>query len=94
MGFPCTQCGQCCKNIGKVEALEQFHFGDGQCIYYKEGVGCKIYSTRPNVCRIDEGYELFFADLISHKEFYKKNAEICNELQIDNGIDKQFRVVL
>ena len=94
MSFPCTQCGQCCKHIGKLKALEQFHLGDGRCIYYEESVGCKIYSTRPDVCRIDEGYTLFFSDVISHQEFYQKNAEICNQLQIENGIDKQFRVEL
>ena len=94
MNFPCTQCGLCCQQIKGVQALENYHLGDGLCIYYEASVGCEIYQSRPDICRIDEGYVLFFTKIISHQDYYQKNADACNKLQIKNNMDKRFRVKL
>lgn len=94
MSFPCTRCGLCCKAIHKVAELSDYHDGDGICRYYSERAGCVIYETRPLVCRIDEGYELFFRDRISHSEYYAKNAECCNALQEKAEMDKRYRVTV
>ncbi len=94
MSYPCTQCGLCCKNIQSVESLSTFHLGDGVCINYDDSVGCTIYNERPDVCRIDEGYKKFFSSVISFSDYYKKNAEVCNQLQKTAGMDNKFRVIL
>ncbi|GAB0003490.1 hypothetical protein VN1242_09490 [Helicobacter pylori] len=48
-------------------------------------VGCAV--------RISPGL-LSLLGLMPVKEFYAKNAEICNALQEANHMDKSFRVVL
>lgn len=94
MSFPCTKCGLCCQNISKIEQLKEFHSGDGVCKYYIINEGCSIYEHRPDVCRIDEGYIKFFSEIISHSDYYQKNADVCNQLQEKNNIDINFRVIL
>ncbi|WP_374759877.1 YkgJ family cysteine cluster protein [Iodobacter sp.] len=94
MSFPCTKCGQCCKNIGKIKQLSEFHLGNGICIYFNENVGCTIYQSRPDVCRIDEGYTKFFSSLMTLDEFYEKNAAVCNKLQEDKDMDIIFKVII
>ena len=94
MSFPCTQCGQCCKNIKDIVQLADYHTGSGICVHYEDGIGCNIYNTRPDVCRIDEGYKNFFSDKIGLSDYYQKNAEVCNQLQEAAGVNKQYRVIL
>jgi Fe-S-cluster containining protein len=94
MSFPCTRCGQCCLHIANIAALTSFHNGDGKCLHYDVRVGCVIYATRPDVCRIDDGYLNFFADSMSLTDYYQANATVCNQLQQDNGISQHYRVIL
>lgn len=94
MTFPCTKCGLCCKNIDKIPQLSHYHAGDGICFHYNDDVGCTIYANRPDVCRVDEGYQKFFSLLIKKQDYYIKNAQICNQIQIANNLDEKYRVVL
>ena len=94
MTFPCTQCGLCCKNIDKVPQLDGYHAGDGICFHYNENVGCTIYANRPDVCRVDEGYQKFFSLLMTKQDYYIKNAQICNQMQTASNLDEKYRVVL
>ncbi|MDW1821580.1 YkgJ family cysteine cluster protein [Vibrio sp. Vb1018] len=94
MSYPCTKCGLCCKNIKSVIALHEYHSGDGVCKFYVESEGCSIYEQRPIYCRIDEGYKELFSKVITLKEYYKKNAEVCNQLQEENKLDVYYRVNL
>jgi len=94
MSFPCTQCGLCCQNIDKLELLRDFHPGDGVCIHYQPGVGCMIYEQRPLACRVDEGYQVFAGDLLSREEYYRGNAQVCNQLQEAAGFPRDWRVKL
>ena len=89
--FPCTRCGLCCKHISGIEALREFDQGDGVCKFYADSVGCQIYQDRPPVCRIDESHAAFFPAWPKH-EFYQKNAEVCNQLQEQAGLDSSYRV--
>ncbi|MDU9803556.1 YkgJ family cysteine cluster protein [Helicobacter pylori] len=82
--FPCTSCGLCCKNITGIIELIGFGAGNGVC---------KIYESRPLICRIDEAHKKLYSH-IPLKEFYAKNAEVCNALQEANHMDKSFRVIL
>ncbi len=91
--FPCTRCGLCCQQIGHVDALKALDRGDGVCRNYDPGAGCRIYETRPLLCRIDEAYEVYFREK-SREVFYQENAEVCNALQEKAGVDLIFRVKL
>ncbi len=92
MSFPCTKCGQCCKNIDKVKELSYLDRGDGTCIKFLEGEGCSIYDSRPILCRIDDGYDRFFSNIITRSNYYKGNADVCNSLQREMNLDESFRV--
>ncbi|GAA9827835.1 YkgJ family cysteine cluster protein [Helicobacter pylori] len=81
--FPCTSCGLCCKNITGIIELIEFDAGNGVC---------KFLDLETN-CRVDEVHKKLYSH-IPLKEFYAKNAEICNALQEANHMDKSFRVVL
>jgi hypothetical protein len=49
-GRECGECGKCCEVLGIDTG--QIHKAAGlTCQHYKEGCGCKIYETRPDVCR-------------------------------------------
>ncbi|GAA9640501.1 hypothetical protein HCM100_06140 [Helicobacter pylori] len=54
---------------------------------------CKIYESRPLICRIDEARKKLYSH-IPLKEFYAKNAEVCNALQEANHMNISFRVIL
>lgn len=92
MSFPCTKCGLCCQKLDKSDILSNFHDGNGVCKFYHSFIGCVIYTTRPDVCRIDNGYEKFFLNKISLKEYYQLNAKICNQLQVERKVPEKFRV--
>ncbi len=47
---------------------------------------CKIYESRPLICRVDEVHKKLYSH-IPLKEFYAKNAEVCNALQEANHMD-------
>ena len=94
MSFPCTRCGLCCQNITGIEELEGFDAGGGKCKHYSKQKGCLIYKERPLVCRIDEGYKRLFSQQIGIKEYYEKNAEVCNFLQQEKGYPSRYRVNL
>ncbi len=100
--FPCISCGLCCKNITGIIELIGFDAGNGVCKFLDsetnlckiyESRPCKIYESRPLICRVDEAYKKLYSH-IPLKEFYVKNAEVCNALQEANHMDKSFRVVL
>ncbi|GAA7856276.1 hypothetical protein HpCOL24_01110 [Helicobacter pylori] len=54
---------------------------------------CKIYGLRPLICRVDEVLKKLYSH-IPLKEFYAKNAEVCNALQEVNHMDISFRVII
>lgn len=92
-GFPCTNCGACCKSIAGIDFLAEFDLGNGHCKFLNaENNQCAIYQERPSLCRIDESYEKIFFNQFSKEEFYKINAIACNELQSKLGIPEKFRV--
>lgn len=93
MTFPCTKCGLCCMNLHKSDALSSFHAGDGICKYFDKKIGCTIYSSRPQVCKIDDGYK-YFTPQLSLEEYYQKNAQVCNQLQQEQQLPENFRVLI
>ncbi len=80
--FECDNCGECCKNIGHIEELKEFNRGDGVCKYLDfETNLCKIYDSRPDICRVDVMYEKVYKNHCSKDEFYRLNYEACEILK-------------
>ncbi|EJB29389.1 hypothetical protein HPNQ4099_1021 [Helicobacter pylori NQ4099] len=89
-----SYCGLCCKNITGIIELIGFDVSNGVCKFLDlETNLCKIYESRPLICRIDEARKKLYPH-IPLKEFYAKNAEVCNALQEANHMNKSFRVIL
>jgi len=95
MMFPCTSCGLCCQNISSVKELKKFDLGNGVCKYFDEiSNQCTIYETRPDICRVDKMYQQKYNVFFTKKEFYIKNAEVCNQLQLQYQLDSKFKVII
>ncbi|GAA7090961.1 YkgJ family cysteine cluster protein [Helicobacter pylori] len=70
--FPCTSCGLCCKNITGIIEFVEFDAGNGVCKFLDlETNLCKIYQSRPLICRVDEAHKKLYSH-IPLKEFYAK----------------------
>ncbi len=80
MMFDCKQCGNCCRHLDRSELYKELDRGDGICKYLSDNL-CSIYDERPLLCRIDECYDAFFAELYTKEEYYRLNKEACEYLQ-------------
>ncbi len=78
--FKCDKCGLCCKKLNLSPLYRNLDRGDGVCIHLNGNL-CRIYETRPLICRVDECYEAFFKEKMSLEEFYRLNEEMCNILK-------------
>lgn len=95
MGFPCTSCGLCCKNISGIAELKKYDRGDGVCKNYNELQKlCGIYEERPLFCNIEEFYKKYLNNKIMINEYYQMNATACNNLQSSNDYPEIYKVVL
>lgn len=80
--FPCTQCGQCCRNVHLAVETRSLDRGDGACRHYSDAdKRCMIYESRPDVCRVDRQYEMHYAEQYSWEAFVEANVEVCRVLQ-------------
>lgn len=78
--FKCDMCGACCRHLDLSPLYQELNRGDGVCKYLNGNL-CSIYEKRPDLCRIYEGYMLFFKDLMSLDEYYEKTQEACKILK-------------
>jgi len=93
--FPCTSCGLCCQNISTVVELKEFDLGNGVCKHLDTlNNKCKIYETRPDICRIDKMYNMKYYKLYKKNDFYIENAKVCNKLQENYKLDDSFKVII
>lgn len=90
VAFPCTSCGLCCKVGPKLVPGWPLR-EDGACIHLAHDNTCKIYASRPLVCRVDQMQRLSGS---SEREHHEANAEVCNRLQEEAGMDAKYRVQL
>lgn len=80
--FQCDKCGCCCRNLQLSSIYEDLHSGDGICFHFnRDSKLCDIYETRPLICRIKEGYEIYFPDNISWSSYLEQTKEACRRLQ-------------
>jgi uncharacterized protein len=93
--FPCTICGECCRQIKLAEETKWLDRGDGICQYFNEHLNqCNIYDERPRICKIDEMFDAYYHEVMTREKFYQLNAKCCNILQENAGIDKEYRIYL
>lgn len=75
------------------EALEAFPYRaleDGSCEML-EGNRCRVYESRPELCRIETMRERHGFSRATH---YTIAAESCNTMQEEDGMDPSYRVTL
>ena len=75
--FPCTQCGRCCKQVFRSELTAYLDKGDGSCKYLSSDNTCSIYEDRPDICRVDLQYKLFFSSEMDWEDFVELNEIAC-----------------
>lgn len=79
--FKCSKCGLCCRHLDRSSLYDKLNRGDGTCLYLDETTNlCKIYASRPLLCRVVESYELF-KENISYNDYIKLNEEACKRLK-------------
>lgn len=103
--FPCTGCSLCCRAIGVilaeqdlfkklpvvVQAIKEFPYkanAEGVCEKLVDN-RCSVYESRPLLCNIRElgllmGYPT--------EEWYRLNAETCNQLIRSAGLDESYLI--
>lgn len=92
--FPCTVCGECCRQVSLAVETQWLDRGDGICQHLDEKMNlCKIYQERPLICQIDSIFDAYRQQM-TKSEFYRLNAECCNILQERAGLPSEFRVDL
>lgn len=83
--FRCSQCGLCCRNIGGVPALREYHNGDGICnMLDKETNLCTIYKERPLLCNVAAAYDAYFSQYYTEEEFLQLNYKACERMRLDS----------
>ncbi|WP_104629469.1 YkgJ family cysteine cluster protein [Helicobacter bizzozeronii] len=93
MGFPCTICGACCRNIKGVKELAHLDLGNGVCRHLDpQTQQCRIYDNRPQICRVDEMYEKVYYKHYSLEGFYALNLKACQMLQEKEGVEETLRI--
>jgi len=91
--FPCSGCGLCCKHIESITELKDYDLGNGVCKHLDVITNsCAIYDSRPDICKVDKMFDMEYHKYFSKKDFYVKNAEVCNSLQKIHKVDKSYRV--
>jgi Fe-S-cluster containining protein len=91
MKFPCVKCGLCCRLIQSIPDLADYDSGGGICRYLAGNL-CAIYENRPQICNVDEMYNVHFKADMSWKKFVKQNLESCEKIAMlfndENALQK------
>jgi len=82
--FSCSQCAACCRLVGKVIPGWPVDTQTGACVHLANNGSCKVYETRPSLCRVDSWGV--------GPAWYQANYDACNAMQVALGIDLSFRV--
>lgn len=80
--FQCDKCGLCCRSLSGVALFQDLDRGDGTCIHFDESTNlCKIYESRPLICRVDESYNQFFSSSMTQEQYEQLNYSACEKLK-------------
>ena len=88
--FPCTECGCCCRLVGRIKDFPFKTKQDGSCEKFEDNK-CTIYKDRPSICRVDEQIE---RSGMGKEQGYKATVAICNKLMNMFNIDESKRIKL
>jgi len=89
--FKCSKCGACCRRAGQLGLMPQRK--DGACIHLDDDNTCKIYDTRPDLCRANVMAEVNRKKFnLSLLEYYKMSNTLCNEWIKEDGLDDSFLI--
>jgi Fe-S-cluster containining protein len=94
-GFPCTECGACCRRAGMTGLMPSKE--DGSCIYLNKDNRCDIYHQRPAICNISKMYKQHklqgtLPQDTSKKDYYKLNANVCNQFIEEDNLDDKYKI--
>ncbi|AUW38644.1 YkgJ family cysteine cluster protein [Vibrio parahaemolyticus] len=79
--FPCYSCGKCCANVDLSAETKSLDRGDGICRHLNvEDKQCRIYDTRPDICRVELQYRRHYASTYTWQAFIDINLSICESL--------------
>jgi len=91
--FICTKCGICCRNLDANPLYSALDRGDGVCVNLDERQNlCSIYQTRPQICRADEMFDLYFKASMTFADYIRMNAQVCHAKQVEAGISEVRRI--
>lgn len=96
MDFICSGCGSCCKRIGLVrDKFEELNFPygvdeKGWCEMLGQDNKCKVYDTRPDICRTNKTFDNFFSKTMTKSQYYTMNTKLCNEWMKEDETDKKY----
>ena len=80
--FQCDKCALCCRSLSGISLLENLDRGDGTCIHLDEATNlCRIYDSRPLLCRVDDCYDHYFSTSMTREEYEQLNYTACSELK-------------
>tara|TARA_B100000902_G_C26516726_1_gene531218 strand:+ start:64 stop:357 length:294 start_codon:yes stop_codon:yes gene_type:complete len=91
MNFLCSQCGACCRSVGKMNGAK---YGlpinkDGSCANLI-GNKCGIYNNRPDICRVD--LMTYKKPHQSRKDYYIEATKACHILIDNEGLNSSYKV--
>lgn len=105
--FPCTSCGQCCRQIGPAiaRALNNPHPNQVEILlsrfpykYDQSGAceklidnKCSVYDARPDVCNMEKMHIHY---KITREESFQSGAAFCNRIIREAGLDEKFLIPL
>jgi Fe-S-cluster containining protein len=70
--------------IRSIAALSDYDNGSGVCRYLADNL-CAIYQTRPQICRVEEMYEIYFKPDMAWEQFIALNTESCEKIALIMG---------
>jgi|TARA_R100000781_G_C4056942_1_gene119688 Fe-S-cluster containining protein len=97
MKFLCSGCGACCNHVGTLQK-ELPVDENGRCLNLDENNQCKIYDTRPDVCRVNKMFEknkgVVEGRVLTRLQYYMLNTLTCHRLIDMDGLDEKFKIPL
>jgi Fe-S-cluster containining protein len=91
--FLCSGCGACCRQIATKGLMPDR--GDGACInLHEDNKTCKIYETRPLLCRVDDLFSKMkdYKPSLDQKKWNIYNTRMCHSLIDEHGISEEYKI--
>lgn len=89
--FQCSSCGACCRRAGQMGLMPQRE--DGACIHLSDDNKCKIYETRPDICRVHVMAERNKTTLnMTTIEYFKWSNSFCNTWIKEDDMDDSYLI--